>query len=194
LNVRTLGPALLVVVVLSSCSFASQPSQAENHAQAGRTPAPSLTAPPKPAPLVESRYVYPLGLTVPIPAGWALEVPQGSIVLRPAPGGEQGFVGRLAAWRTPSEAASGFCSHREAPQQVGADVTVAGHAGAYQYFCPPSANPHLPGFWNVFLPTPSGRHTWHWDYGGAAGVGKGPYAAEFLSVLTAFAVPDPATK
>lgn len=133
-------------------------------------------------------YEAVITATVPAPSGWSVEVYQGTnvVVMSPPGGIPHGprFTVEKLSGTTPTTALQDRCMPRP-PAAVSGPTVVDGHAGGYQYLCPPRTRIGLE--WTVLLPDPNSGTTWRLTFVGAPGIGGTDFRSrDFLAVLTAF--------
>ncbi len=135
---------------------------------------------------LRAEYSRLLGVTLPVPEGWAIEENQGSgeAVLTPPliiAHGPRITVRKLAG-QASSKAPSIDCGSRQQQPALG-PVTIAGHDGSYESLCPGTL---IGPEWTVLLTASKGRAWWQLTYMGAPAIGRGTLAASFLAILAAF--------
>ncbi len=176
--------AILVLLLVTACNSGGGPTSSRSPAPTTSTPPIQITA--TPPPIIFQTAANLFGVQIPVPSGWTLSGAQDVVSLQPAGGGADGFVLTFMSY-PPATALSGNCAGGAPPEHAG-PVTVAGHAGPYETYCPSQISGQ--GAWTVRLPTADGTGSWVWDYLGATGLESGPDAETFEAVLQAFAAPD----
>jgi hypothetical protein len=181
----------LVVVSIVFMFLACGSSAANHPATPPASEHPAAPSDNSPAITLRIQRALPLfDAPIPVPSGWTMELRRGdAAVLRPEAGGSQSFT---VSFSNPaaSDPSLGICQGSIATDRVG-PVTLAGHPGSYEYYCPPVEG--TLGRWTVALPTADGS-AWRWDYLGATGLESGPDADAFVAVLEAFTAPNPTRK
>ena len=139
---------------------------------------------------VSMEYRPELRTSVPVPSGWAAGEDHGTTDTTMTPPCGLTHAPRFRLERldatTVQAALQGRCSPGSSQQVAAAmgPMTIAGHAGSYQYLCQPQT--FIGPEWTVLVPVSTGAGVWRVTYLGAADLGEGPMAAEFEAVLQAF--------
>ena len=151
--------------------------------------APPASPSPRP-PTLSTVYRAALGISIPVPEGWSVDVYQGTSVTVESPPHAVTHGPRFTYERlegtTPAVAFQDRCGGRPSSHAEG-PTAVAGHAGSYQYLCAPRT--FIGPEWTVLVPDGSTTGTWRITYLGAHAIGRDPV---FTSVLAAFTAAAPA--